>query len=67
VSTQEELLAKELVEPFADRIAATFTDVRMHVPIEIAEAARALAEECGAQAVLSIGGGSTTGRPRPSR
>ncbi|MGV9296643.1 maleylacetate reductase [Amycolatopsis sp. NPDC003676] len=52
-------LAAELCEPFADRIAATFTEVRPHVPTEVAEQARAAAE--GADLVLSVGGGSTTG------
>ena len=61
VTGRSEALAKELVEPFAERISGTFTDVRPHVPVETANAARAVATECGAQAVLSIGGGSTTG------
>ncbi|MET9259931.1 maleylacetate reductase [Amycolatopsis sp. NPDC004079] len=52
-------LATELCEPFADRIAATFTEVRPHVPIEVVEQARAAAD--GADLVLSVGGGSTTG------
>lgn len=42
-------------------IAATFDAVRPHVPIEVAEAARALATESGADGVISVGGGSTTG------
>lgn len=50
---------RTLVAPFADRIAATFTAVREHVPVATAEAARAAAE--GADAVLCIGGGSTVG------
>ncbi|MET9615819.1 maleylacetate reductase [Kitasatospora indigofera] len=52
-------LARELCAPFADRIAAEFTDVRPHVPVEVAERARAAA--AGADLVLSVGGGSTTG------
>ncbi|GAA4102589.1 maleylacetate reductase [Nonomuraea soli] len=55
----EAALARELCAPFADRIAATFTEVRPHVPLEAAERARQAA--AGADAVLSIGGGSTTG------
>jgi maleylacetate reductase len=35
--------------------------VRPHVPAEVAERARATARETGADALLSIGGGSTTG------
>ncbi|GAA4431223.1 maleylacetate reductase [Georgenia halophila] len=42
-------------------IVATFTGVRPHVPVEVAEAARALARDSGAEVLLSVGGGSTTG------
>ncbi len=52
---------RDLVAPFADRIVATFTAVREHVPVATAEAARAAASGAGADAVLCIGGGSTTG------
>ncbi|MDN5749559.1 MAG: iron-containing alcohol dehydrogenase, partial [Pseudonocardia sp.] len=48
-----------LTAPFADRVVATFTDVREHVPVATAEAARVAA--AGADAVLCIGGGSTVG------
>ncbi|MFJ5774393.1 maleylacetate reductase [Streptomyces sp. NPDC093094] len=51
--------ARELCAPFADRVAATFSGVRPHVPVEVAERARAAA--AGADLVLSVGGGSTTG------
>ncbi|MDN5929999.1 MAG: maleylacetate reductase [Pseudonocardia sp.] len=50
---------RALTAPFADRIAATFTAVREHVPVATAEAARAAA--VGADAVLCLGGGSTIG------
>jgi maleylacetate reductase len=53
--------ADELTAPLAERIAATFTAVRPHVPIEVAEAARKAAVAAEADAVLCIGGGSTTG------
>ncbi len=42
-------------------IAARFSRVRPHVPVEIAEEARAAARESRADGVLSVGGGSTTG------
>jgi alcohol dehydrogenase class IV len=61
VSPAKQSLAAELTAPSADLIAATFTGVRPHVPLEVAEEARALAAAAGADAVLSIGGGSTTG------
>jgi alcohol dehydrogenase class IV len=52
-------LARELCAPFADRLAVTFSEVRPHVPIEVAERAREAA--AGADLVLCVGGGSTTG------
>ena len=57
----ERPLAERLVAPLADRIAATFSQVRPHVPVRVAEQARALAAATRADAVLSVGGGSTTG------
>lgn len=58
---REKLLAEELAKPLGDRIGGIFTDVRPHVPVEVAEAARSMACEIGADCLLSIGGGSTTG------
>jgi maleylacetate reductase len=42
-------------------VAAHCTDVAPHVPVENAERARALATESGADLLVSVGGGSTTG------
>ncbi|MFD4639980.1 maleylacetate reductase [Lentzea sp. NPDC058436] len=42
-------------------VAAHCTDVAPHVPVENAERARALAVESGADLLVSVGGGSTTG------
>ena len=53
--------ARELTAPLADRIAGTFTGVRPHVPVEVADAARKQAAAVGADAVFSLGGGSATG------
>ncbi|QKG23470.1 maleylacetate reductase [Actinomadura verrucosospora] len=55
----ESELVRELCGPFADRVTATFSAIRPHVPIEVAERAREAA--AGADLLLSIGGGSTTG------
>lgn len=52
---------ESLVEPFADRVAARFSDVREHVPVETADAVRGVAADAGIDAVLCIGGGSTIG------
>ena len=60
-TASEEAKARELLTPVADRIVATFAGVRPHVPVAVAEAARAMAAEVGADALLSVGGGSTTG------
>jgi maleylacetate reductase len=56
-----ETVARDLAAPLADRIAGTFTGVRPHVPVEVADAARKQAAAIGADAVLSVGGGSATG------
>ncbi|WP_336921968.1 maleylacetate reductase [Aquipuribacter sp. SD81] len=62
VAGQAELdLARGLAGPLGDRVVATADDVRRHVPVECAEAARAAAREHRADLVLSVGGGSTTG------
>jgi maleylacetate reductase len=53
--------AEKLVVSLAGRVVGGFTDVRPHVPIEVARAARSLARESGADCLLSVGGGSTTG------
>ncbi|MFD4671515.1 maleylacetate reductase [Lentzea sp. NPDC058450] len=42
-------------------VAAHCTDVAPHVPVENAERARALAAKSGADLLVSVGGGSTTG------
>src|SRR4051812_23404751 len=42
-------------------VAVLHTDVAMHVPWEVAEGGRAVAAEHGADAVVCVGGGSTTG------
>ncbi|MGH3067167.1 MAG: iron-containing alcohol dehydrogenase [Streptosporangiaceae bacterium] len=60
-SRSEQSAARELTAPLADRIAGTFTGVRPHVPVEVADAARKQAAAVGADAVLSLGGGSATG------
>jgi alcohol dehydrogenase class IV len=41
--------------------AGVFAEARMHVPIETARAARAAAADRGADCMVAIGGGSTTG------
>ena len=61
------LVAGRSALPLADRLAerlpraGTIDDVRMHVPLRTAEAARRRAGEIRADLLLSIGGGSATG------
>jgi maleylacetate reductase len=54
-------LARELAAPLGGQLAGLFTGVQEHVPAGVAEAAREQAARTGADAVLSIGGGSATG------
>ena len=42
-------------------VAARYDDVVMHVPVEVAEQARAAAARSQADVLVSVGGGSTTG------
>lgn len=62
IAAESELeLARELAAPLRERVVATFTGVRPHVPVAVAEQARALAAQARADTLLSVGGGSTTG------
>jgi len=50
-----------LLAPLGGRVVGTFTEVREHVPLPTAEAARDVAAAAGADLLLAIGGGSTIG------
>src|SRR5689334_9495286 len=54
-------LAEELATPLGGRLVGRFDGVCPHVPVEVGAAASAAAREAAADAVLSVGGGSTTG------
>ncbi len=56
-----ERAARELAGTLGGRLAGVFTGVRPHVPAAVAQAARQEAAAVGADALLSIGGGSATG------
>lgn len=60
-SDRDAARVREIVAPFAGSVAATFTAVREHVPVETAQAVRAAAAHVDADAVVCIGGGSTIG------
>jgi maleylacetate reductase len=53
--------AQAIAERLQGRVAAIFDEAAMHVPIEVARKARALASELNADCALAIGGGSTIG------
>lgn len=53
--------ADRLAGALGTGLAARIDDVRVHVPIDRAEAARATAHASGADAIVTIGGGSATG------
>ncbi|MFF4117614.1 maleylacetate reductase [Streptomyces sp. NPDC001714] len=54
---------KELADPIAERIPVVLRheEVVMHVPVEVARRARRAAADSGADILVSVGGGSTTG------
>ncbi|HEX3737896.1 MAG TPA: maleylacetate reductase [Solirubrobacterales bacterium] len=57
----EAALADELAAPLGERVVGRFDGVRPHVPVEAGAAAVAAARAANADAVFSVGGGSTTG------
>jgi maleylacetate reductase len=54
-------VADELGEELGERLGAVFSDVALHVPIEGVAAARDAARRAAADAVVTVGGGTTTG------
>ncbi len=60
-SARDQPLAEQLTLPFAAAVVGHFSAVRPHVPIEVAQQARALARELEADCLLTIGGGSAIG------
>ena len=53
--------ARRVADMLGPRAAGVFAGAVMHVPIEIAREARAVAQRLGADCAVAIGGGSTTG------
>jgi maleylacetate reductase len=54
-------VADEAAEALGGRFAGIFTDIELHVPVEAVAEARKAAEEAGADCLVTIGGGTTTG------
>jgi len=53
--------AERLAGRLGDRCAGTLGEVRRHVPVELAERARARFAELGADGLIAVGGGSAIG------
>lgn len=53
--------ADQIEDDLGGRVVARIGEIRPHVPVVDAEAARHMADDRGADAVVTIGGGSTTG------
>jgi maleylacetate reductase len=58
---QAKTTADQLVDWLGRRCVGVFSEVRQHVPEELATQARRTAEELSADSILSVGGGSATG------
>jgi alcohol dehydrogenase class IV len=54
-------IAETIIEGLGPRLASVITEVRQHVPEELAAAARAQAAASGADGIVTVGGGSATG------
>ena len=54
-------LAEQLADLCGGLAVGPFTGARMHTPVSVTETATALARELGADCLLAVGGGSTTG------
>jgi len=62
LSTPEQgFSAKAVTKALGNRAVGCYDKAAMHVPVEIAEDARRVARELGADCCVSVGGGSTTG------
>ncbi|MBI3373649.1 MAG: maleylacetate reductase [Betaproteobacteria bacterium] len=53
--------AKKVAASLGARVAGFFDRAQMHTPLEVAEDARRVAKELGADACVTVGGGSTIG------
>jgi alcohol dehydrogenase class IV len=61
LSTPEGRGMREVAASLGQRLAGIYDKAVMHVPIEVAQDARRVAIELGADCCISVGGGSTTG------
>ncbi|MCD7107419.1 maleylacetate reductase [Rhizobium sp. DKSPLA3] len=62
LSTPEQVgQAEEIARHLGARVAGVYSKATMHTPVEVTADAMGMVERLGADAVVSIGGGSTTG------
>lgn len=60
-SPEQEETGKRVAEALGDRCAGVLSEARMHVPLAVAQRARELAAESGADGCVAVGGGSAIG------
>ena len=60
-SPEQENTGKLVATALSERAAGVLPEARMHVPVEVAHRARALAQELGADGCVAVGGGSAVG------
>ncbi|WP_448624981.1 maleylacetate reductase [Geodermatophilus sp. URMC 64] len=60
-SPEQQNTGKLVADALGDRAAEVLPEARMHVPVEVAHRARALARELGADGCVAVGGGSAVG------
>jgi len=58
---EQESQARSLARSLGARAAGVFAGAKMHTPVEVTDAAMAMAIECKADGLVAVGGGSTTG------
>jgi maleylacetate reductase len=54
-------LARQVADVLGGKTAGLFSEAVMHTPVEVTDRAAAYLEQVGADAVVAVGGGSTTG------
>ncbi len=60
-SPEQEDTGRRVAAALGDRAAGVLAEARMHVPIEVANRARDVARELGADGCVAVGGGSAVG------
>jgi maleylacetate reductase len=58
---RQEAVGKQVAEALGDRCAGLLPEAAMHVPVEVANRAREVAAELGADGCVAVGGGSAIG------